>query len=138
MGVPGFFSWLLRKYKNNSIITSKINTPVNILYLDANCLIHPQCFKVLDLHPDWKDINVLENKMMNRVINYIDYLLNIVNPTDELYIAVDGVAPMAKMNQQRKRRYRSYDDKFLRDNIKKKHNKIVLVEYWSNEILLTA
>lgn len=136
MGVPGFFSWLLRKYKNNSIISSKLNasTKVNILYLDANCLIHPQCFKVLDLYPDWKESDVLEEKMMTRVINYIDYLLKIINPTDELYIAVDGVAPMAKMNQQRKRRYRSSDDKELRDNIKKKHNKNIC-NSWSNTVI---
>jgi 5'-3' exoribonuclease 2 len=135
MGVPGFFAWLLKKYKNNnSIISSNLNTPINILYLDANCLIHPQCFKVLDLYPDWKDRQNLENKMMTRAINYIDYILNIIKPTDELYIAVDGVAPMAKMNQQRKRRYRSSDDKRIRDEIKQKYNKKICND-WSNTVI---
>ena len=41
MGVPGFFIWLIKKYKN--IITNKINlsSPVDIFYLDFNCGIHP-------------------------------------------------------------------------------------------------
>ena len=53
MGVPGFFAWLLRKYKKNNIITSSLNTQADILYLDSNCLFHPQCFKTLDVYDNW-------------------------------------------------------------------------------------
>jgi len=133
MGVPGFFSWLIRKYKNKGLITSKTGAPVDILYLDANCLIHPQCFKVLDLNPDWEDEDELERMMMDRVLAYIDHLVDTVKPK-ELYIAVDGVAPMAKMNQQRKRRFRSKDDQLLRDSIKEKHGK-KCGNRWSNSVI---
>ena len=47
MGVPGFFAWLLKKYNSTKLITESINTNIDILYIDANCLFHPQCFKVL-------------------------------------------------------------------------------------------
>ncbi len=131
MGVPGFFAWLLRNYKKNGIITPSIDVPVDILYLDANCLIHPQCYKVLDYYNDWKSQSRLEAKMMTRVINYIDFLLDKIDPKVKLFIAVDGVAPMAKMNQQRKRRFRSIEDNILRNNIKQKHGREV-GRSWSN------
>ena len=134
MGVPGFFAWLLKNYKNSNIIKTNIKYNVDILYLDANCLFHPQCFKVLEHFKNWKDREKLEEKMMKRIINYIDYLLNTVDPKKELFISVDGVAPMAKMNQQRKRRFRSIDDNILKDKIKRKHG-INVNENWSNTVI---
>ena len=60
MGVPGFFAWLLKKHKKSNIITSDIKTPVNILYIDTNCLIHPQCFKVLNFYNNTLAIDKLD------------------------------------------------------------------------------
>lgn len=133
MGVPGFFAWLLRNYKENNIVSEGVDGTVNTLYLDANCLFHPQCFKVLG---DYYSTNVdkLEKMMINRIINYIDYLIDYVNPSNMVYISVDGVAPMAKMSQQRKRRYRSVDDNILKDNIKKKHGQKINTS-WTNTVI---
>jgi 5'-3' exonuclease len=47
----------------------------------------------------------LEEYIMNDAIQYINTVVNVVKPTDLVYIAIDGVCPMAKMVQQRKRRY---------------------------------
>ena len=102
MGVPGFFAWLLRKYDNKNIINDlDVNVIYDILYLDANCLFHPQCFKVLEEYSDKKVTKtVLESKMIKQICNYIIFLVNTVKPL-KLYIAVDGVAPLAKISQQR-------------------------------------
>lgn len=134
MGVPGFFVWLLDNYKNkknSKIIFDNLDIDIDILYLDSNCLFHPQSFKILDYYPDWDNKDRLEELMIERIINYIEYLVNIVNPKKLLYISVDGVAPMAKINQQRKRRFKSVLDKRIENKIKSKHGKKIPND-WSN------
>ena len=135
MGVPGFFAWILRKYKHNKVICDVNNATmkINTLYIDANCLFHPQCFKVIELIPEWNKLDILENKMTERIIKYIEYLIEKVNPKNVM-ISVDGVAPAAKLSQQRKRRFRSLADLKLKNNIKRKHNKNISKE-WSNIVI---
>lgn len=132
MGVPGFFRWICKKYKAviSKIIIDDIDGSVDTLYLDANCLFHPQCFKVLAQYKtEKKSIAFLEKEMKKRILCYIQFLIEYVEPKN-VFIAVDGTAPKAKMNQQRSRRFKSAHDAEIMNEIKTRHKK--KIDEWSN------
>lgn len=111
MGVPSFFRWLSRKYpkiispvieeENDLYTNTNPNGELDNLYLDMNGIVHP-CS-----HPENKPPPENEDEMLLAVFEYTNRVLNMARPRKVLYIAVDGVAPRAKMNQQRARRFRS-------------------------------
>lgn len=133
MGVPGFFIWLWKKYQNSSqkFISDESLENIQDLFIDANCLIHPQCFKILEENKNWQDIDDLEQKMINQIINYLDYIIEFVKPQRTIYIAIDGVAPVAKIKQQRLRRFKSSKDRYIFESIKRKHHKEI-TNFWTN------
>ena len=132
MGVPGFFAWIHKNYKKKNMITN-VNKDLNVsnLFIDTNCLIHPQCFAILAANKELKNIDRLENKMINQVITYLNEIIEIVDPSKLIYIAIDGVAPMAKMFHQRGRRFKSVRDSEAKNSIRKKFG-LEEERLWSN------
>jgi len=105
-GIPKMFRWLTDQYPSiNRRISEGLTNDriVDNFYLDMNGIIHP-C-----THDNVSDSVVIldEKAMFQKIFSYVDRLYKLVKPRRILYLAVDGVAPRAKMNQQRSRRFRS-------------------------------
>eukprot|EP01055_Gregarina_sp_Pseudo9_P000892 Gregarina_sp_Pseudo_9__891@NODE_156_length_3937_cov_17_817599_g143_i0_p1_GENE_NODE_156_length_3937_cov_17_817599_g143_i0NODE_156_length_3937_cov_17_817599_g143_i0_p1_ORF_typecomplete_len930_score196_22XRN_N/PF03159_18/4_4e97XRN_N/PF03159_18/3_3e02XRN_M/PF17846_1/1_1e93SPASM/PF13186_6/0_2zfCCHC_6/PF15288_6/0_14zfCCHC_3/PF13917_6/0_25zfCCHC_4/PF14392_6/0_9_NODE_156_length_3937_cov_17_817599_g143_i011473906 len=123
MGVPTFYRWLCTKYPKvvkdvieerqvyeratDSFIPSDLNAPnpngleFDNLYIDMNGVVHPCC------HPEDTKQPESEAEMFQNLCDYMDRIVNIVRPRKLIYLALDGVAPRAKMNQQRSRRFKA-------------------------------
>lgn len=103
MGIPFYFKSLISNY-SNIIRECRNSVKCSRLFLDYNCVLHQSANKIAHAMPD-APLDVLEEAIMNDAIRYIDVIKNVVKPSDLVYIAIDGTCPMAKMVQQRKRRY---------------------------------
>ena len=84
--------------------------PSDNLYMDLNGIVHnaihgndpkrhERISRLEDFDEVWADI-----------MRAIDEIVHTVKPRKLILLAVDGVAPRAKMNQQRARRFRSAKD----------------------------
>ena len=106
MGIPAYMSYILKNYANiiQTIESHRQNkTKFDCLYMDCNSIIY-------DVYNILKEefIENIEEMIIKKVIEKIEYYLLTIKPTDVLYIAFDGVAPFSKMEQQRLRRYKTW------------------------------
>lgn len=110
MGVPKFYRWLSERYPLiNQIISNSVILPeFDNFYLDMNGIIHA-CTHPNDNHAS---NSLTLREMMLSIFRYVDRMVTeIVKPKKVLFLAIDGVAPRAKLNQQRARRFRAAQDR---------------------------
>ncbi|KAL9653281.1 hypothetical protein ABK040_010988 [Willaertia magna] len=117
MGVPRFFKFLAERYPCIVAPLSEATLPtVDNLYLDMNGIIHNCTHK-----DDEIKAQLTEREMILKIFRYIDQLFQLIQPKKHFVMALDGVAPRAKMNQQRQRRFRKvFDAEQLRKKMAKK------------------
>ena len=113
MGVPKFFRWMSERYPAISQLIAENRIPeFDCLYLDMNGIIHNCTHK----DSDSPTFRMTEDKMFIAIFNYIEHLFGKIKPKQLFFMAIDGVAPRAKMNQQRSRRFRTaLDNEKARD-----------------------
>ncbi|KAI7569722.1 hypothetical protein D0864_08582 [Hortaea werneckii] len=105
MGVPKFFRWLSERYPAISQLIAENRIPeFDCLYLDMNGIIHNCTHSNSDSS---LTKHVPEDEMFIKIFNYIEHLFGKIKPKQLFFMAIDGVAPRAKMNQQRARRFRT-------------------------------
>ncbi len=109
MGIPSYFSHIIKNYSNiirNLTYHIKNQTIFHSLYMDCNSIIYDTYHSIKSSHVN-TPIDQFENELIKNIIFKIDYYINTIKPKNVIYIAFDGVAPLAKMEQQRSRRYKT-------------------------------
>ena len=112
MGIPSYFSYIVKNYPNIIKRYNKSVLNVDNLYLDCNSIIY-------DIYAKMKTDDLTDsitNSIIKGVISKIEYYIETIDPKQQVIIAFDGVAPVAKLEQQRNRRYKSwYQNEITRD-----------------------
>ena len=108
MGIPQYFGWLARKYDTELVSVSV--DEIDHLYFDFNCLIY-QCYAQImrDKYETLseKSLEYVQDYLIGEVLRYMRrVILEEVKPRKSVSVCIDGVVPMAKMHQQRLRRYK--------------------------------
>lgn len=102
MGIPSYYRKLARTVKGLYCERPTLDW----LLMDYNCLIYQVLHKMPAYTPS--DREAWERGLINEVISYTDSVINMAGVDESrVYIAIDGVVPLAKMRQQRMRRFRS-------------------------------
>jgi hypothetical protein len=116
MGIPSYFSYIV---KNHPEIIKKLlkgDIIINNLYLDCNSIIYDSVRNI-----NFEELTDSASRaIILRVIQKIEEYIALICPDNEIMIAFDGVAPVAKLEQQRNRRYKSWYQNEISKSIVKK------------------
>jgi 5'-3' exonuclease len=109
MGIPSYFKKITTTYSN--IVQGNLPFKTDTLCFDFNCLIY-RCLHSPTLRPfpgytDPHDADVWEGELLKEVSLAVKEVWISAGSPPNVYIAVDGVVPMAKIRQQRVRRFKS-------------------------------
>lgn len=109
MGIPSYFSHIIKNYpniiKNLYSLLSK-NTKFHSMYMDCNSIIY-DAFHAYD-SANYTNESAVYSQIIDKVVANIEMYITLIKPSHVIYIAFDGVAPFAKMDQQRNRRYKTW------------------------------
>ena len=108
MGIPAYFAYIA---KNHVKIIKKLYclSKVDNLLFDCNSIIYDA---IRELEKENKDLT--EQMIFQLICKKVEQYIYLVKPTNVIYIAFDGVAPVAKLEQQRTRRYKSsFEEKLM-------------------------
>lgn len=102
MGIPAYYSYLVKNYKKIIVKKKILNKNISNLYLDSNSIIY-NCLEKVD--GDFSE--ELINELITKICLQIDEYIKEINPKKLVYISFDGIAPFAKLKQQKERRFKS-------------------------------
>ena len=113
MGIPSYFSHIVKQYRH--ILKNFKNNPYKFdnLYMDCNGIIYDSLITL-----NYIDDISFEKELIKVTCEKIKYYINIINPSNKILISFDGIAPVAKLNQQKNRRYKSWFETQVMQSIK--------------------
>ena len=103
MGIPSYFSHVVRRHREIIQRYVKKQIKVDNLYLDSNSIIYDAVHALEN-----QEQLDFEERLIQAVCKKIAFYIHKICPLQRVIIAFDGVAPIAKLNQQRTRRYKSW------------------------------
>jgi 5'-3' exonuclease len=108
MGIPSYYKKLCDRIPGLLSNIRKGSQPTH-LWVDFNCMVY-HCLRRPGSQPYGGEETRIhwENQLIQQVCKYLKKIVAIVGPTEQVYVGVDGVVPMAKMRQQRLRRFKSH------------------------------
>lgn len=110
MGIPAYFSHIIREYK--SIIKNlQSHADFQHMFLDSNSIVYDALRK---MEMSVSDPN-FERELILAVCKQIEEYIIKIKPSKSVFIAFDGVAPVAKLHQQKTRRYKSDFERQFRE-----------------------
>ena len=115
MGIPYYYYNIIRK--NDGLVLNNIKK-CDRLFLDFNSIIHKCSATIIEKHPK----NYTWQQMFDEITSYTCKIISICKPNNLVYVAIDGVAPRAKIQQQRRRRYISAYRNNLINDFKRANN----------------
>ena len=104
MGIPSYFTHIVRCHREIIKKHDKTTKPINNLYMDCNSIIY-DAVNSLQQYSNNEDF---EKRIIYEVCNKIIFHIQTIQPSSRVMIAFDGVAPVAKLTQQKTRRYKSW------------------------------
>lgn len=116
MGIPSYFSYII---KNHNKIIQTLQMKVDNLYLDSNSIIY-DAYNILRKE-NISNFETLEKTLIEDTCKKIESYIKLVKPSKRVIVAFDGVAPVAKLEQQRVRRHRTWFIKEI-NNLYEKNN----------------
>ena len=119
MGVEGFKGYFARNPIFSKCFSDTLPEHISSLFIDANGIFYKAAAEVYYMDSKTglpltdsarkklmkKSKKNLEEKHLDSIIKVLKGHIDAVNPKDNLIIAVDGVVNIAKMNQQKPRRF---------------------------------
>ena len=129
MGVPSYFAYLIRNHREMLIKLIDFKKQINNLYFDSNSIIYDGLRFLSKNYKNYKNDEAFEKDLIRLVCKHLEDYINEIKPNKRVMIAFDGVAPVAKLEQQRTRRHKSMLEKRIMNSIsgeKKEWNKTAI------------
>lgn len=104
MGIPSYFRHLCQSYPEVIKAWESNTHTIHNLYMDSNSIVYDS-MRELE-YSAYESDNAFEHALLVKVCETIQEYIAFIQP-QTIFICFDGVAPVAKLEQQRQRRWKS-------------------------------